>query len=370
MMKTIDFVIPVFNEESQILQTVESIQSLELPENFSINMIIVDNGSTDSTREKLSVNRIPFILCKTRGRSNARNMGAKKGDASHIVFLDSDTRLSSNWLKECFAALENPLYSAVQGKIIPTGDDRLFLNRYRTAKRSFLGDFSFHYSQFSYPVLNTAACMILRSDFESIGGFDEQLKRAEDTDLTLRLLKNGKNIKLLESCSATTFYTKGLFSYLFRSLSSAYYSKKVTKLHTEHFGLQKLRKEIFLPNNLFGLYKIFFLFEKCFEAIGVLPISLNPFIKKRITTKFLNKRSALAPFVLYDGAKYQLSNKVVFAVSDRKVSFFNSELSLALSLKMDKDDYLKHFFSSKESNPWPISKELFTMIKKKILLKV
>lgn len=91
-MKKVSVVIPVYNQEKLLTRCVKSI-----PKRWDIEIIIVDDGSTDKTTSVISdlVHEYPeyvgAVICKTNhGVSYARNLGLEKATGEYILFLDSD----------------------------------------------------------------------------------------------------------------------------------------------------------------------------------------------------------------------------------------------------------------------------------------
>ena len=95
MNKVIDVIIPSYNAEVTILNAICSI-----PIRKELNIIIVDDGSTDNTRDIVSkyiksgnVNDIIYYHQDNKGEAEARNSGLKLSFAKYVIFLDSDDEL-------------------------------------------------------------------------------------------------------------------------------------------------------------------------------------------------------------------------------------------------------------------------------------
>lgn len=83
-------IIPTFNRASLLRKAIESVLFQTYPE---WELIIIDDGSTDNTKEiiqKYSDNRIIYIYQQNKERSSARNNGIKHAKGKYICFLDSD----------------------------------------------------------------------------------------------------------------------------------------------------------------------------------------------------------------------------------------------------------------------------------------
>lgn len=112
-MKKIDVVIPVYNGENFLLECLESVFNQSYP---ICHVIVVDDGSTDRTKELLTaemLNRrnLRVIFGENRGVSAARNQGLDLVDSDYVALLDSD----DFWLKDKIA---NQI-SAIQGLVRP-----------------------------------------------------------------------------------------------------------------------------------------------------------------------------------------------------------------------------------------------------------
>ena len=97
MSLTISVIIPSLNEEALILGTLESVQQAlsVLPGEVTAEIIVVDNGSTDNTRQLVERARssVQLLDCPSKGAARARNLGARFSRGDILVFLDADTTI-------------------------------------------------------------------------------------------------------------------------------------------------------------------------------------------------------------------------------------------------------------------------------------
>lgn len=101
----LSIIIPAYNVEQYVVECIESIPTFE---NFDIEIIVIDDGSTDSTAEivtnlKSVDNRIKLYSYENGGLSVARNRGMEKVTGQYVLFLDSDDSLDG---KELLLSLE------------------------------------------------------------------------------------------------------------------------------------------------------------------------------------------------------------------------------------------------------------------------
>lgn len=97
----ISVVIPVYNSEKTLAQTLSSVASQTYA---AFEVIIVDNGSDDLSmeiaREFTADPRFRIIHCPARGVSNARNAGIEAAGGQYVFFLDADDRLCPDALTD------------------------------------------------------------------------------------------------------------------------------------------------------------------------------------------------------------------------------------------------------------------------------
>ena len=82
-------VIPTYNRAHLIKDAVESVLNQTYQD---FELIVIDDGSTDNTREVLAVykDKLTYIYQENQGRSSARNHGIELAQGEYIAFLDSD----------------------------------------------------------------------------------------------------------------------------------------------------------------------------------------------------------------------------------------------------------------------------------------
>lgn len=100
----VSIVIPVYNTENYVVETVESILNQTLKE---IEIIIINDGSTDNSFQlvrslALRDQRIRFYTQQNKGLSETRNYGIELAKGEYIYFMDSDDILSPTALMECY----------------------------------------------------------------------------------------------------------------------------------------------------------------------------------------------------------------------------------------------------------------------------
>lgn len=96
----LSIIIPVFNEEKTILQIIEKVKKVKFP--IASEIIIVDDGSKDLTREKLKkVKEVKIILHeKNQGKGEAVKTGIKNATGEYIIIQDADLEYDPNQIND------------------------------------------------------------------------------------------------------------------------------------------------------------------------------------------------------------------------------------------------------------------------------
>lgn len=212
----VSVVIPSFNNEEYILETLESVQN-QTHTNFEC--IIIDDGSTDRTpsivhgfAEKDSRFRIiPRPETLPKGANSCRNYGASSGVGEFLLFLDADDLLSESCIESRLNNVkENDLLIGSTGKFSEgIANAKSFfpkLNPYLTAReyrRMFL--------EYLIP-WHTSSGFWKKEFFEKIGGFDLGLQRFQDVEIHVRALTYPQlKLKIDLSGGFISFYRQSEF---------------------------------------------------------------------------------------------------------------------------------------------------------------
>ena len=113
----LQIIVPAYNVEAYVVECICSI--LQNRTKYSYKVVIVNDGSTDNTREKLKQferdSRIIIIDQENKGFSGARNAGLQTIIADYIMFVDSDDRLPDNAIEDLLNMAKLTHADIVQG---------------------------------------------------------------------------------------------------------------------------------------------------------------------------------------------------------------------------------------------------------------
>ena len=193
----VSIIIPAFNEEKYIENSLFSLLKSEQKTSLNYEVILIDNNSTDKTVEvaqKFAHGMDLRIIKETKqGRGAARARGFMEAKGEIILSADADTIFYKGWVEELTAAIKDD-YVAVTTSC-------------KIKDLSPLSNWIFNFTQPIWMILYSIflghfwlsgfSFGILKEIYEKSGGFDTSLQAQEDLDLAFRVAKLGK-IKFIQ----------------------------------------------------------------------------------------------------------------------------------------------------------------------------
>jgi glycosyltransferase involved in cell wall biosynthesis len=189
----VSVIIPTYNRAHLIGETVES----ALAQTYKhLEILVVDDGSTDNTQEILQPykDHIRYFYQENRGVSAARNVGLRNAQGRYIAFLDSDDL----WLHEKTERQLQFFADHPECGLIYTDYARQVEREGEVSIREHSNKSA--YSGYIFPQLllhnfvfgGGSTVMIRRECIETVGYFNENLRTVEDYELWLRISKRYK----------------------------------------------------------------------------------------------------------------------------------------------------------------------------------
>jgi len=205
----IDIILPTFNRAALLERTLDSVFCAERPDTLDVHVIVVDNGSTDTTRAMVHAHlnrfegRLHYLFEPAPGKPHALNAGIAAAEGDLIGLIDDDEEIASDWLRVIWREFTaEPDLDFIGGKCLP---------RWGAARPDWLG------SQYlgvigwvdpgpvrqvmddRYPgMLMGGNAVIRRRTLSRAGSYSAELSRTgtrllgcEDEDMYHRLLANG-----------------------------------------------------------------------------------------------------------------------------------------------------------------------------------
>ena len=198
--------IPAHNEESVIVQTVQSVLLSDL--NY-IHVIVVDDGSSDGTLELLQSNfgrneSVQIIHQVNRGKAAALNNALSHAQTEFVVTIDADTEIEPNAIRKLLRHFSDPKVGAVAGNV-KVGNRSRWLTRWQALEYIT----SQNMEKRAFDLLN---CITVvpgalgawrREAIEAVGGITADTV-AEDADLTIAIRRLGWRVTYDEEAIAWT----------------------------------------------------------------------------------------------------------------------------------------------------------------------
>ncbi len=189
-MKSVSVVIPCYNHGKYLAEAIESALGQTVK---PLEIIVVDDGSTDNTMDVSKSFPVKYIRIEHGGVSKARNTGIKSSQGTHILTLDADDKLYKDSIERALSC----------------SSDIVVLAAYFFG--SVFGEWQFKSKNYTFEDLLKNSSLFYSSVFpkktwEKIGGYDENMEAGEDWDFLVRLLHSGCSVERTEK--PAFFYRK------------------------------------------------------------------------------------------------------------------------------------------------------------------
>jgi glycosyltransferase involved in cell wall biosynthesis len=172
----VSVVIPCHNGARYLGDTIRSVlrQGSDV-----LEIIVVDDGSTDGSREVVAAfdGAVHYVHQARGGAARARNRGVEHASGALLAFLDADDLWSDRALASLMAPLErDPALGMTVG----------LMEQFVSPELPDGARHGFRFSPEAVPARMCGAVLVRRSEFDRVGGFSPQLESGEFTDWILR----------------------------------------------------------------------------------------------------------------------------------------------------------------------------------------
>lgn len=181
----ISLVVPTYNRKDYLRVCVRSLLDQSYP---NCEVIVVDDGSSDGTREMIAAEfpQVRYIYQENAGTSAAKNHGVAEARGEYIVFNDSDDVFLPRTVELLFNALPaGQTEACCYGRYLAIDADGVRLPVKHKVKElpsgTIIGDLIRHI------IVTNCGTLIPRKLFLEVGGFDTKLQNSEDYKLFLSL---------------------------------------------------------------------------------------------------------------------------------------------------------------------------------------
>jgi len=268
----VSIIIPTYNSQKSVKRCVASVREQKYP---GIELIVVDNNSTDSTRE--IVKGYGDIYIKGPERCSQRNFGASKAKGEYLFFIDSDMELEPEVVSDCVKEAIDDDKDAIVVPEVSVGEG--FWAGCKALERScYIGDDSIEAPRF-----------FKKAAFFAVGGYDEGLLAAEDWDLSLRLKEKGFSFSRVD---AVIKHHEGRLRLKDTIIKKYKYGKTIHKYIDKHKEESKKQFSLFRSSFLKNYQR---LLASPFKGAGVMTMKMLEFSAGAIgmfMAKFFGKKNS------------------------------------------------------------------------------
>jgi glycosyltransferase involved in cell wall biosynthesis len=233
----VSVVIPALNEELMIGRCLEALATLDFPRE-AFEVIVVDNGSADRTvqvagafagRLRLTVLERPGVRV-----SAVRNQGAAAARGRILAFLDADCIPPRHWLTAALEHFRQHPRSVIGAPYRPPPDSSWVATTWELFRE--------RHERRSVTYVSTAGMFLGRSDFLTVGGFDDNLDTAEDWELCARLREAGVPVAIVPETAVVHLETPQTLVSFFRQERQR--GKDVLRVSLRGMGKARSRKAV------------------------------------------------------------------------------------------------------------------------------
>jgi GT2 family glycosyltransferase len=185
----VSVIVPVWNDLGGIEQCLAALQLQSYP-NSKLQLIVVDNGSTDGSYERAQSFAGVTVLCEPKpGSYAARNAGLAHAQGTYVAFLDSDCVPDRRWVEQAVTiAMRHSNLGVLAGRVNVAQSDR------SSSSAAVLYERMFSFNQKANAeggTCITANWLSPKAVLDSFGGFDAALKSGGDSKLSREISQAG-----------------------------------------------------------------------------------------------------------------------------------------------------------------------------------
>lgn len=176
-------IIPLYNKEDSITETIQSVLNQTFKE---FELVIVNDGSTDGSLEKVkafSDPRIKIVDKPNGGVSSARNTGIENALGEWVSFIDADDRWAVGYLEAVNKVIEDFPAASVVVTNYKKGNESPYV-KYR--KRGYLSDYFLLAMKYN-DIICSSVITCKRECFKEVGLFTNKYSYGEDLNMWSRL---------------------------------------------------------------------------------------------------------------------------------------------------------------------------------------
>lgn len=175
MQPLVSVIVPTKNSAILLSKCLDSVKNQTYT---NIEIILVDNNSTDNTKE-IAAKYTNFVFNQGPERSAQVNFGVTQANGEFVYKIDSDFVLEPEVISQCVTEIQK-------------GFDAIVVHNSPDVRVSWIAKIrKFEVDMYKYDITHSSARFVKKSVYEKIGGFDPKITAGEDYDFQNKLNRNG-----------------------------------------------------------------------------------------------------------------------------------------------------------------------------------
>lgn len=203
----VSIIIPAYNAQATLARCIQACLDQTHP---NIEVLVIDDGSTDNTSGIAQSFPIHYVRQENRGPAAARNVGARGASGDILAYTDADCVPRPDWIER--------LLRGFKEGIVAVGGTYGIANRDQRLARVIQAEIEARHDRFGDTVdfLGSFNVAYKKFPFLAVGGFDEtfRIASAEDNDLAYRLADFGGQLAFVRGAIVDHYHPETLWPYL------------------------------------------------------------------------------------------------------------------------------------------------------------
>ncbi|MAT98202.1 MAG: glycosyl transferase family 2 [Anaerolineaceae bacterium] len=226
----VSIIIPALNAYHTLPACLQACQSQVLPAGVQLEIILVDDGSTDSTQEIARAAGVQLVQHQTqRGAAAARNSGLAVAQGEIILFTDADCAPQPNWVAKMIRPFQDPTVHGCKG-IYATNQPELVA---RFVQIEYEDKYDLLRTQPAIDFIDTYSAGYRADLLKAAGGFDEAIHYVEDQELSFRLAAAGHKMVFQETAVVFHQHSNSLPRYFRKKVMIGYWKAQIMRRYPE-----------------------------------------------------------------------------------------------------------------------------------------
>ena len=226
----VSIIIPAFNARQTVSACLHACQNQRLPANVQLEIILVDDGSSDDTAALAEGAGVPPIRHATQqGAAAARNSGLAAATGEIILFTDADCVPTPNWVSEMIRPFAHSTISGAKG-IYATNQPQLVA---RFVQVEYEDKYDLLRGQPTIDFIDTYSAGYRAKILRESGGFDEAIRYVEDQELSFRLAAAGHQMVFQPTAVVYHHHSSSLWRYGRKKVMIGYWKAQIMRRYPE-----------------------------------------------------------------------------------------------------------------------------------------